>query len=386
MNYDAIMIGAGFAGAVCARRLAEEGKQVLVLETRNHIGGNAYDCLDAAGVLIHQYGPHIFHTADKRVFDFLSRFTDWNGYHHEVVANVHGDMVPVPFNLVSLHKVFPAEQAAALEEKLLGRFGRDAKVPILQLRESDDAELRALADYVYENVFVTYTMKQWGLKPEEIDPNTTARVPVFVGTDCGYFTDPYQGLPTEGYTAIFERMLAHENITVELGTPAQSRMCFAEGTITLDGAPFTGTVVYTGAVDELFDCHFGRLPYRALDFAFETLDTDFFQTHGTVNYTVSEAYTRITEFKHMTLQNIPGKTTTCKEFSRAYTGEHGDIPYYAIINDENNALYEQYRALADEFVNLHLLGRLAEYRYYNMDAIVACALALCDTLGKDYHS
>lgn len=379
---DSIVIGAGFAGAICARELAQAGEQVLVLEAREHIGGNAYDCLDERGVLIHQYGPHIFHTADKRVFEYLSRFTEWNGYHHEVAANVHGELIPVPFNLVSLRKVYPPEQAQLLEEKLLARFGEGAKVPILQLRESDDADLKALSDYVYENVFKVYTMKQWGLAPEEIDPNTTARVPVYVGTDCGYFTDPYQGLPTEGYTKIFERMLAHSNIEVRLNTPAQKHLRFADGVIYFDGVPFEGKVIYTGAADELFDCCFGRLPYRTLDFAFERYDVDAWQTHGTVNYTVSEEYTRITEFKHMTRQNLPGVTTICKEYSRAYTGENDEIPYYAIINPENNARYEQYLALAKEFPNLHLLGRLAEYRYYNMDAIAARALALCDSLQE----
>lgn len=380
---DTIIIGGGFAGGICARQLAEAGEEVLVLEARDHIGGNAYDCLDAAGVLIHQYGPHIFHTVDQRVFDYLSRFTEWNGYHHEVAANIHGELIPVPFNLVSLRRVYPADKAAALEEKLLSQFGEGAKVPILQLRESDDEDLKQLADYVYEHVFKVYTMKQWGLTPEEIDPNTTARVPVYVGTDCGYFTDPFQGLPTEGYTRLFERLLDHPGITVQLNTPAQARMTFEAGKVTLDGEVFTGKVIYTGPADELFDCRFGRLPYRTLDFGFESYDVDFWQTHGTVNYTVSEDYTRITEFKHMTRQELPGKTTICKEYSRAYTGAAEEIPYYAVINPENDGLYARYKALAEEIPNLYLLGRLAEYRYYNMDAIAARALALCDSFMEE---
>ena len=382
-QYDCLIIGAGFAGAVCARELAERGgKRVLVLERRDHVAGNAYDLPDGHGVLIHQYGPHIFHTGDKRVFDYLSRFTGWRDYQHRVVADVHGTLMPVPFNLTSLELAFGAERAAALEEKLLAAYGAGRKVTILELRQNADPEIAALADYVYENVFLHYTMKQWGQTPEEIDPNTTARVPVFLSRDDRYFQDPYQGMPLEGYTALFRRLLDHPNITVELGVDALARMELGEDGIKLDGGDFGGAVIYTGAADELFGCRFGRLPYRTLDFRFETHPVDFWQSHGTVNYTVDQDYTRITEFKYLTGQELPGQTTIMKEYSRAYTGAKGEIPYYAIINAGNNALYAKYRAEADRYPNFHLLGRLAEYKYYNMDAIAARALELCDDLLK----
>ena len=379
-NYDALVIGAGFAGAVCARELAERGgKRVLVLERREHIGGNAYDCLDQAGILIHQYGPHIFHTNDRRVYDYLSRFTQWLDYQHRVVANVYGQLMPVPFNLRSLEVAF-GDRAPELERKLLAAYGPERKVTILELRENTDPELREVADYVYEHVFVHYTMKQWGQTPEQIDPNTTARVPVFLSRDDRYFQDSWQGMPAQGYTPIFERMLDHPNITVVTGVDARDRLELGQGTLRLDGEVFSGPVVYTGAVDELFSFQMGRLPYRGLKFQFETHDTEFFQTHGTVNYTVDRPYTRITEFKHMTGQVKKDCTTTVKEYSYAYTGAEGETPYYAIINPDNNALYQKYKALADSYDNLHLLGRLAEYKYYNMDAIVAQALALADKL------
>ena len=379
-NYDALIIGAGFAGAVCARELAERGgKQVLVLERRDHIGGNAYDCLDKAGILIHQYGPHIFHTNDQRVYEYLSRFTEWLDYQHRVVANVYGQLMPVPFNLRSLEVAF-GDRAPALEQKLLAAYGPERKVTILELRENTDPELREVADYVYEHVFVHYTMKQWGQTPEQIDPNTTARVPVFLSRDDRYFQDQWQGMPKDGYTPIFERMLDHPNITVVTGADARDRLDLSAGQVKLDGEVFTGPVVYTGAVDELFAFQYGRLPYRGLKFQFETHDTEFFQTHGTVNYTVDRPYTRITEFKHMTGQVKKDCTSSVKEFSYAYTGATGETPYYAIIDPENNALYRQYKALADSYDNLHLLGRLAEYKYYNMDAIVAQALTLADKL------
>lgn len=379
--FDCLVIGAGMAGAICARELAERGgKKVLVLERRDHVAGNAYDCLDQNGVLIHQYGPHIFHTASRRVYDWLSRFTQWRDYQHRVLANVHGVYMPVPFNLTSLHMAFPAQQAARLEEKLLAAYGEGARVTILELRENTDPEVRAVADYVYENVFVYYTMKQWGQTPEEIDPATTARVPILLSRDDRYFQDPYQGMPLEGYASMFQKILDHPNITVELGVDARDRLRLEEGAVTVDGAPFAGTVIYTGQVDELFGFRFGCLPYRTLDFGFETLTMDRFQPAATVNYTVSEDYTRITEYKQLTGQVLPGVTTIMKEYSRAYTGAVGETPYYAIINPENNALYERYRALAEGCGDLHLLGRLAEYKYYNMDAIALRALELCDGL------
>ena len=382
--FDALVIGAGYAGAVAARQLAEGGKKVLVLERRDHIGGNAYDCLDQAGVLIHQYGPHIFHTNDKEVYDYLSRFTQWLDYQHRVVANIPGEgeqagqrvQMPVPFNLTSLETAYGLEKGKELGEKLMAAYGAEKKVTILELRQNEDPEIRQVADYVYEHVFVNYTMKQWGQTPEQIDPNTTARVPVFLSRDDRYFQDAYQGMPLNGYTPLFEAMLDHENIEVRLGVDALSLLNLEGGQILVEGQAFHGPVIFTGQVDELFGHKFGPLPYRTLDFQFETLEQDQFQTHGTVNYTVDEPYTRITEFKHMTGQVLEGKTTIVKEFSRAYTGAKEETPYYAIINPENNALYGQYKAEAEKFENLHLLGRLAEYKYYNMDAIVARALTV----------
>ena len=395
-GYDALVVGAGYAGAVAARRLAEDGgKRVLVLERRHHVGGNAYDCPDDAGVLIHKYGPHIFHTNDRRVFDYLSRFTKWRRYQHCVIANLPRDnpeavpagkktdgrfFFPVPFNLDSMKAAFGEREGTRLGQKLLDAYPAQSQVTILELRQNQDPEIAAIADYVYEHVFVHYTMKQWGQTPEEIDPATTARVPVRLSNDPRYFMDAYQGMPLEGYTPLFEKMLDNPNITVELGRDALERLDLADGVIKLDGEPFSGPVIYTGQADELFGFRFGPLPYRTLDFGFETLPVDCFQARGTVNYTVDEPYTRITEFKHLTGQVLPGVTTIMKEYSRSYTGADGEIPYYAVINPENNALYAKYKVMADRYPNLHLLGRLAEYKYYNMDAITAKALELTDRL------
>ena len=384
-QYDVLVVGAGYAGAVAARALAEKGKRVLVLERRDHVAGNAYDRPDQAGVLIHQYGPHIFHTNNKTVFDWLSRFTKWRDYQHRVVADIPDGQggrlrYPVPFNLTSLETAFGTAEGRRLGEKLIAAYGAEKKVTILELRQNPDPEIASLADYVYEHVFVHYTMKQWGQTPEEIDPNTTARVPVFLSRDDRYFQDTYQGMPLEGYTPMFGKMLDHPNITVELGTDALKRLELSGEQIVVDGEAFAGPMIYTGQADELFGFRFGPLPYRTLDFDFETLERDDFQGYGTVNYTVDEDFTRITEFKHLTGQVLPGVTTIVREYSKAYSGAQDETPYYAIINPENNALYAKYQQEAGKFGNLYLLGRLAEYKYYNMDAIAARALELADSM------
>ena len=392
-SYDALIIGAGFAGSVVARELAERaGKRVAIIEQRDHIGGNAYDRLDDAGVLIHQYGPHIFHTNNARAYEYLSRFTEWIDYQHEVLANLGteeqpGPFIPVPFNKNSIETVFDAETAQRYIDKLVNTFGDERKVPIIELRESDDPELAEIADFVYDNVFLRYTQKQWGLTPEQVDPSVTARVPVFISRDNRYFQDKYQGMPAQGYTALFENLLDHPLIDVYLSTDGREVLGFSEPDadgrieVRVDCQPFAGTLVYTGAIDELFGNRFGRLPYRSLDFAYETYDQRHWQPCGTVNYTVSEDYTRITEFTYMTGQDLD-KTTIMREYPQAYEALPGQIPYYAIISEENAAHYGRYRELAEGIEDFHLIGRLAEYRYYNMDAIVVRALELADDLCR----
>lgn len=379
-NYNYIIVGSGFAGSVCAAELARNGNKVLVLEKRSHIGGNAYDCRDENGILIHKYGPHIFHTDSKRVYNYLCQYTEWNDYSHEVLAKAGEKEFPIPFNLNSLYAVYSKEKASMLEEKLISLYGKEKKVSISELRENEDKDIRELADFVYENVFLYYTMKQWGKRPEEIDPGTTARVPVFISRDNRYFQDKYQGIPKNGYTSLFEKMLCNKNIDIKISKNAKSCLEFKNNKIYFEGNEFSGKVIYTGAIDELFDYEFGALPYRTLDFQFENHAVTEFQSHATVNYTVDMPYTRITEFKHLTWQKKENSTSTVKEYSREYIPNSSDIPYYAIINETNNALYARYAKRASGFENLILLGRLAEYKYYNMDKIILLALELCDKL------
>ena len=367
MQYDYIVIGAGLAGATAARLLADKGNKVLVAEKLSHVGGSVYDCYDESGILIHKYGPHIFHTNDKEVYDFLCRFADFNGYEHRVAAKLDSCMVPVPFNCESLRRVYGEKKAQALRDALKKAYGTDT-VSIMALMESDDDALKELGEFVYKNIFLYYTMKQWEKAPSEIDPRTTARVPVRLSEDDRYFTDKYQGLPIGGYTEMIKKMLSSEYITVK--TDYTPSIELKDGRVFIDGTETGSKVVYTGELDRLLSYRYGHLPYRTLDFVFETHNTDSYQSHATVNYTVSEKFTRISEFKKMTLQNKEGVTTVLKEFSRKYEGGEADIPYYPVSGSDSEALYETYKNEVQRYPQIILLGRLAEYKYYNMDAVV----------------
>ena len=374
--YDYIIVGAGLAGSVLAERIANVMEEkVLVIEKRDHLGGNCYDYYDEAGLLVHKYGPHIFHTQIKEVWDYLSQFTEWRPYQHRVLGYVDEKKIPIPFNLTSLYESFPRDMANRMEEKLVENFGREVQVPILELKDCDDDDLKLLADYVYRKVFLNYTKKQWGLKPEELDPSVTARVPVLISRDDRYFQDHYQGIPVEGYTPIFEKMLKSPHIELMLKIDFREVLEFDEGVILHNGEKFKGKLVYTGEIDYFFDYQYGRLPYRSLRFEMETLDQEYYQEVATMNYPNDHQYTRITEFKHLTGQ-VHDKTSISREYPQSYQPERGDVPYYPIPRKECQEIYWRYREKADKVPGLILLGRLAEYQYYNMDLVVAKALKI----------
>ena len=386
MKPDAVIVGAGFAGAVSARILAEGGKRVVIFEKRPHIAGNAYDYLDENRVMRHEYGPHIFHTSSAKAAEFLSRFTDWYDYQHRVLGYVEGKLVPIPFNFTSIETVFEKERAQRLESLLLEAYGKDRKVPILELRKHSDPEIRELAEYIFEHVFKYYTMKQWGYTAEEIDPAVTARVPVLCGYDDRYFQDSFQKMPENGFTAMFEKMLDHPLIDVRLNTEAMDHLAVLpeENRVLLDGEEFEGEVIYTGLADHLLNYRYGDLSYRSLEFEVRT-EEGRFQPVTTVNYPTPEEehpFTRITEYKNMQKNPPEEKTTIAVEYPYAYDRrrEKGNVPYYPVFTDASKKSYEAYMKVLAPMKNVHLLGRLAEYRYYNMDAITDAAIELAEGL------
>jgi UDP-galactopyranose mutase len=352
--FDYLVVGAGFSGSVIAERLAKSGKKVLIVDRRNHIAGNAYDHYDNAGVLVHKYGPHIFHTNSREVFEYLSQFTEWRSYEHRVLASVDGQLVPIPINLNTINKLYGLNLNSFQVEEFLQSLAE----PKEYIRSSEDVVVSKVGRVLYEKFFRGYTRKQWGLDPSELDKSVIARIPTRTNRDDRYFTDTYQAMPLHGFTRMFENMLNHPNIKVMLNTDYRE----------IEKAIPCREMVYTGPVDEFFEYRYGKLPYRSLEFKHETHNTPVYQTAPVVNYPNEHLYTRVTEFKYLTGQEH-SKTSIVYEFPRA----EGD-PYYPVPRPENAEIYKNYKALADATPGVYFVGRLATYKYYNMDQCVAQAL------------
>ena len=363
-RYDYLIVGAGFAGSVLAERLAGGlGKRILLIDRREHIGGNAYDHFDQAGVMVHRYGPHIFHTNAERIVQYLSKFTEWRPYEHRVLAQVAEHLVPIPINLTTLNTLYGLN----MTEPQAAEFLAGRAQPVENIRTSEDVVINQVGRELYEMFFRGYTRKQWGLDPSDLDKSVTSRVPTRTNSDDRYFGDTYQMMPLEGYTRMFERMLKHANIDILLST---------DFTEVRDQVSY-GHLVYSGPIDEYYDYCFGKLPYRSLKFQHETLNQPQFQPVSVVNYPDEAVpYTRITEYKHLTGQTHP-LTSISYEFPCA----DGD-PYYPVPRPENAELYKRYKALGDTTPNVTFLGRLGTYKYYNMDQVVGQALALYQRIAE----
>ncbi|MFH1541828.1 MAG: UDP-galactopyranose mutase [bacterium] len=343
MNYDYLIVGAGLAGSVLAERLADIGKQVLLVEQRDHLGGNCYDSINQDGILIHNYGPHIFHTNDQVVWDYLSKFTAWHPYSHRVLANFNGQVLTLPPNLNTFEELFPGQEIS----KTMDKFEQE----------------------IDKKIFMEYSRKQWGTDLSELAPEVRARIPIRLDRDNRYFKDKYQGIPKDGYSKLFKRMLANKNIEVVLGKDYKE---------IVDTVSYC-RMIYTGPIDHYFDYQYGPLPYRSADFQFQTLDQQSFQPAPVVNYTGAEPYTRITEFKKLTGQKR-NKTTILREFPQAYQPGK-NIPCYPIPQEQNQLLNQKYQQLAEQESDTIFIGRLAEYRYYNMDGVVGRALEIFGSLA-----
>ena len=366
-----LVVGAGFSGATIAYLLANlPDEEVVVIDKKEHIGGNCYDYRDKNGIMIHKYGSHIFHTDSEKVWNFLKEFTGFNNYTHKVLGIIDGKETHIPFNFNTLYDVFPQDFAKKLEEKLLAKFEYNKKIPILEFQKQDDEDLKFLADYVYEKIFLHYTTKQWGVSPKELDGLVTARVPVYLSRDNRYFQDKYQGIPAEGYTKVLEKMLSRKNIELKLNTD------FKE----VDTSKYD-RIFYTGPIDEYFNYEYGQLPYRSVYFEFETYDKPYYQSNACINYPCPDYdFTRIHEYKYY-LDDKSEKTVIAKEYSEAFKLGKNER-YYPIPKDENTALYNKYLEKAKNLKNVYFLGRLGDYKYYNMDKAILRAMELFEEISK----
>jgi len=364
-----LVVGAGLAGCVIAERIASElNKEVLVIDRRDHLAGNTFDYKDENGVTVHKYGPHAFHTNNGKVWEYLSSFTEWLPYFHQVEAFIDGQSVPVPFNFNTINMLFDEHYASDIISKLINVYGLNKKVTILELLQNSD--FKELAKYVYQKIFLGYTMKQWGKKPEDLDISVSGRVPIYTGRDNRYFHDKYQAVPEKGYTAMVENMLSSDLIKLELEKDFKD----------IDTSKFE-KIVYTGMVDEYFDYRFGMLDYRSLSFSLKTVNKPYYQNTAQKNFSENFDFTRITEFKYF-LDEQTDKSTIAFEYPSAYV--HGENePYYPVPDDKNAALYKKYSELAAKESRTVFVGRLAEYKYYNMEQVVERALELFEKKLKN---
>lgn len=362
-----LIVGAGFSGAVIANLIATNwNEKVVVIDKKSHIAGNCYDYRDNNGIMIHKYGSHIFHTNNEKVWNFISKFGDFNQYTHKVYVYIDGTETTIPFNFNTLYDVFPKRLAERLEEKLLQKFEYNKKIPILEFQKQNDEDLKFLANYVYEKVFLHYTEKQWGAIPDDVDGSVTARVPVYLSRDNRYFQDKYQGIPLEGYTKLIEKILNHPNIEVKLNTEYK------------DINDTYSKVFYTGAIDEYFGYKIGQLPYRSVNFKFEEKQCEFYQNNSVVNYPCNYDFTRIHEYKYY-LNDKSDRTVIAKEYSEFFELGKNER-YYPIPKEENIKLYNDYLNLAEKESNIYFLGRLGDYKYYDMDKAILRAIELFEEI------
>ena len=386
---QATIVGAGITGATIARMLAENDFKVIVIDKRDHIGGNLYDEIDSKNsLLIQKYGPHIFHTNKEDVYKFLSRFTVFLDYEHRVLGNINGKFVPIPFSLRSVDEYFSNDEARKIQFELSKEFDFGSTITLDMLRSSNNETVRKLGDWIYKNVFKKYSKKQWGFDPKYLQKSIVDRIPFKFSYEDKYFQDKYQGMPKLGFTNLIKNMLRHENIDVRLNTDAKDFLNLSEKKISIFQNCSVGVsplVIYTGSIDELFDYKYGKLDYRTLDFEFKTLQKPSFQSRAVVNYNTSKRYTRITEFKKFPyFRESPTNTTViCKEYPRKH--KRKDIPYYPIESDKMLALYNRYIEETVKYRNLFVAGRLGAYKYMNIDVAVEQAMFLAKILINDFR-
>lgn len=378
---DALVVGCGLSGAVVARHLAEAGKKVVIWERRDHIGGNMYDYVDEHGILLHKYGPHTFHTTKKNLFDYMARFCEWEEYRLTCGAEIDGICTPTPFNFKTIDDFYPPKEAEELKRRIAEFFPGRSTATVTEVLNCSDPMVRGYAEFLFAKDYSLYTAKQWGVSPSEIDPSILRRVPLRFSYDEGYFDDEFQVMPKISFTEFFRNLLDHPNICVELGVEALDRLSVNdEGTgLLLDGKPVNIPVVYTGALDELFGLSEGPLPYRSLRFEWKFEEKDSFQPYPVVAYPQAEGFTRIVEFKKLPVQDVPG-TTYEVEYPLQYQPGQGAEPYYPLLTESSQKQYALYAEKAAKVKNLFCCGRLADFKYYNMDQALERALFLCNTI------